>query len=193
MPPRSAQGPPDCGGSVDPFLDFPTLHYRTSSLDRRVTKSEDSRVQIDPRRHLPIYLQIAEAIRGGVAAGTYRPGEALPSLRELAVTLRVNPNTVQRAYDELSREGIVESRRGLGLFVAEPTSRRMPRPSNRITSRPFRFRKPTPARGRAARRPRGRPLRRSVASSRSCPERGGSRGSAGRRRGRTSAGCQSAR
>jgi GntR family transcriptional regulator len=76
-------------------------------------------VQIDPRRHLPIYLQIAEAIRGGVAAGTYRPGEALPSLRELAITLRVNPNTVQRAYDELSREGIVEARRGLGLFVAE--------------------------------------------------------------------------
>lgn len=76
-------------------------------------------MQIDPRRHLPIYLQIAEAIRGGVAAGTYRPGEALPSLRELAVTLRVNPNTVQRAYDELSREGIVEARRGLGLFVAE--------------------------------------------------------------------------
>jgi GntR family transcriptional regulator len=53
-----------------------------------------------------------------VAAGTYRPGEALPSLRELAVTLRVNPNTVQRAYEELSREGIVEARRGLGLFVA---------------------------------------------------------------------------
>jgi GntR family transcriptional regulator len=76
-------------------------------------------VQIDPRRHLPIYLQIAEAIRGAVTAGTYRPGEALPSLRELAVTLRVNPNTVQRAYDELSREGIAESRRGLGLFVAE--------------------------------------------------------------------------
>ena len=76
-------------------------------------------MQIDPRRHLPIYLQIAEAIRGGVAAGTYRPGEALPSLRELAITLRVNPNTVQRAYDELSREGIVEARRGLGLFVAE--------------------------------------------------------------------------
>ncbi len=76
-------------------------------------------MQIDPHRHLPIYLQIAEAIRGAVVAGTYRPGEALPSLRELAITLRVNPNTVQRAYDELSREGIVEPRRGLGLFVAD--------------------------------------------------------------------------
>ena len=49
-------------------------------------------MQIDPRRHLPIYLQIAEAIRGGVAAGTYRPGEALPSLRELAVPLRSSPS-----------------------------------------------------------------------------------------------------
>jgi GntR family transcriptional regulator len=76
-------------------------------------------VRIDPRSHLPIYLQIAEAVRAAVAAGIYRPGEALPSLRALAIDIQVNPNTVQRAYDELEREGLIYCQRGKGLFVAE--------------------------------------------------------------------------
>jgi len=76
-------------------------------------------VQIDPRSHVPIFRQIAQAVRAAVAAGVYRPGEALPSLRAMAVEIQVNPNTVQRAYAELEREGLIESRRGKGLFVAE--------------------------------------------------------------------------
>jgi GntR family transcriptional regulator len=76
-------------------------------------------VEIDPRSHVPIYLQIADAVRTAVAAGLYRPGEALPSLRALAIDVQVNPNTVQRAYDALEREGLVFSRRGRGLFVAQ--------------------------------------------------------------------------
>ena len=76
-------------------------------------------VQIDPGSHVPIYLQIAEAIRAAVAAGVYRPGEVLPSLRAMATEVHVNPNTVQRAYDELERAGLVYSERGRGLFVAE--------------------------------------------------------------------------
>jgi GntR family transcriptional regulator len=76
-------------------------------------------VRIDPRSHVPIYLQIAEGIRAAVAAGLYRPGETLPSLRALAIDVQVNPNTVQRAYEELEREGLVYSRRGKGLFVAD--------------------------------------------------------------------------
>ncbi len=76
-------------------------------------------MKIDARSHIPIYLQIAEGIRAAVAADVYRPGEALPSLRALALDLRVNPNTVQRAYDELAREGLVYSEKGKGLFVAE--------------------------------------------------------------------------
>ena len=75
-------------------------------------------MKIDPRSHVPIYLQIADGIRRAVAAGLYRPGEALPSLRALAIDTQVNPNTVQRAYDELEREGLIYSRRGRGLFVA---------------------------------------------------------------------------
>jgi GntR family transcriptional regulator len=76
-------------------------------------------MRIDPRSHVPIYCQIAGEIRAAVAAGIYRPGEALPSLRAMAVEIQVNPNTVQRAYDELEREGLIYSQRGRGLFVAE--------------------------------------------------------------------------
>jgi GntR family transcriptional regulator len=76
-------------------------------------------MRIDPRSHLPIYRQIAEEIRAAVAAGIYRPGEALPSLRAMAVEIQVNPNTVQRAYDELEREGLIYCQRGRGLFVSE--------------------------------------------------------------------------
>jgi GntR family transcriptional regulator len=75
-------------------------------------------VQIDPSSHVPIYLQIADGIRAAVAAGVYRPGEAVPSLRAMATAIHVNPNTVQRAYDELEREGLIYSQRGKGLFVA---------------------------------------------------------------------------
>jgi GntR family transcriptional regulator len=76
-------------------------------------------VNIDPRSHIPIYLQIVDALRAAIAAGVYRPGETLPSLRALAIDLKVNPNTVQRAYDELEREGLVYSQRGKGLFVSD--------------------------------------------------------------------------
>ncbi len=76
-------------------------------------------MKIDPRSHVPIYLQIADGIRDGVATGLYSPGESLPSLRVLALDVQVNPNTVQRAYDKLARDGLIYSRRGKGLFVAE--------------------------------------------------------------------------
>ena len=76
-------------------------------------------MEIDPASHVPIYLQIAEGIRAAVAAGVYRPDEAVPSLRAMATLAHVNPNTVQRAYDELEREGLIYCQRGKGLFVAE--------------------------------------------------------------------------
>ena len=74
---------------------------------------------IDANSHVPIFEQIAGSIRTGIAAGVYQPGEALPSLRALALELTVNPNTVKRAYEILEREGLVVSRRGVGLFVAD--------------------------------------------------------------------------
>jgi GntR family transcriptional regulator len=80
-------------------------------------------MKIDPSSHVPIYLQIVGEIRAAIDAGVFRPGEMLPSLRVLAADLRVNPNTVQRAYDELEREGVVVPRRGVGLFVADRDAR----------------------------------------------------------------------
>lgn len=74
-------------------------------------------MRVDAQSHVPIYVQIVEGVRHAVVRGVYRAGEALPSVRELAVTLGVNPNTVQRAYESLEREGLIASRRGLGMFV----------------------------------------------------------------------------
>ncbi len=76
-------------------------------------------MKINPSSHVPIYLQIAAEIRSAVAAEVYRPGEALPSLRNMAIELQVNPNTVQRAYDELVRDGLIYAQRGRGLFVSD--------------------------------------------------------------------------
>ena len=67
----------------------------------------------------PIYRQIADQIRHAIAVGAMRPGDRVPSVRVLAERLVVNPNTVARAFDELKRDGLVESRRGRGNFVAD--------------------------------------------------------------------------
>ena len=74
---------------------------------------------IDPSSHVPIFVQIVEHIRQSVAVGIYRSEEMLPSLRQLALDLSVNPNTVQRAYEQLEREGLVVPRRGVGVFVTK--------------------------------------------------------------------------
>lgn len=74
-------------------------------------------IQINPGSHTPIYRQIVEGLREAIAAGVYRHGEMLPSQRDLALQVRVNPNTVQRAYEALEREGLIHARRGLGMFV----------------------------------------------------------------------------
>lgn len=76
-------------------------------------------MDIDPHSSAPIYQQVADQVRRAVAAGVYRPGEVIPSLRALAVELTVNPNTVQRAFETLEREGLIQARKGLGMFVTE--------------------------------------------------------------------------
>jgi len=74
---------------------------------------------VDPQSPIPIFRQIAAQLRQRIAAGVYQPNEALPSQRRLARETQVNPNTIQKAYDELAREGLVESHRGAGLFVVD--------------------------------------------------------------------------
>jgi len=71
----------------------------------------------------PIYDQIAGQIRFRIVAGQLQAGDELPTIRGLAQSLRVNPNTVARAYRELENEGLVEKRRTTGTFVAELTQR----------------------------------------------------------------------
>lgn len=74
---------------------------------------------VDPRSPTPLYAQIATRIRVAIATGELRPADALPSVRELAAELRVNPATVVQAYRDLEAEGFVEIRQGTGTFIRE--------------------------------------------------------------------------
>jgi GntR family transcriptional regulator len=75
-------------------------------------------INIDPSSGLPIYLQIAQQIKTAVAMGRLQPEDPLPSVRQLAVELAVNPNTVARAYLDLEIEGVIYKRQGAGTFVS---------------------------------------------------------------------------
>jgi GntR family transcriptional regulator len=79
-------------------------------------------ITIDATEARPIYVQIMDEIKRAVVLGTVGPDDPLPSVRQLAAELRVNPNTVQQAYRELEREGLVYVRRGQGTFVSEEGS-----------------------------------------------------------------------
>jgi GntR family transcriptional regulator len=74
---------------------------------------------IDPRSPTPLYEQIAARIRVAVAAGEFVAGDALPSVRELAKALRINPATAAQAYRQLEWDGFVEVKRGAGTFIRE--------------------------------------------------------------------------
>lgn len=76
-------------------------------------------VQIDPRDPTPIYAQLDRAIRVAIAHGKLKMGDQLPTVRQLAVDLRVNANTVAKVYLALEREGIVQTKRGVGTFIAD--------------------------------------------------------------------------
>jgi len=75
---------------------------------------------VNTASRVPIYQQLVRQVREAIARGEFRPDERLPSVRELAREVAVNPNTVARAYTELERDGTLVSRPGLGLFVARP-------------------------------------------------------------------------
>lgn len=75
-------------------------------------------MKIEFSPNIPIYIQVMEFIKKEIVAGHLSPGSKIPSVRELAGELQVNPNTIQRTFQELEREGIVETRRGMGRYVA---------------------------------------------------------------------------
>ena len=72
---------------------------------------------IDPSDPTPLYAQLERAIRVAIATGRLRPGGRLPTVRQLAVDLRINANTVAKVYAELERSGVLETRRGIGTFA----------------------------------------------------------------------------
>ena len=78
-----------------------------------------SPVHIDPRDPTPIYAQLDRAIRVAIATGKLQPGDQLPTVRQLAVDLRVNANTVAKVYLALERDGVVATKRGVGTFIAD--------------------------------------------------------------------------
>ena len=75
-------------------------------------------LRIDTTDGVPIYLQIVEQIKRSVALGRVKPEEELPSVRQMALDLTINPNTVARAYLELEHQGVIYKRQGQGTFVS---------------------------------------------------------------------------
>jgi GntR family transcriptional regulator len=78
---------------------------------------------IDPSDPTPLYAQLERAIRVAIATGRLRPGGKLPTVRQLAVDLRINANTVAKVYGELEHSGVLETRRGVGTFIRDVGSR----------------------------------------------------------------------
>ena len=99
-------------------------------------------MQIDRQSGVPTYLQIVEQIKNLIAVGELRPGEQLPPIRQLAVDLGVNFNTVAHTYKELDRQGVIRTQRGLGSFVPDqsdqlPLAQRRREVLASILSKPF--------------------------------------------------------
>jgi GntR family transcriptional regulator len=81
-------------------------------------KHKAFRFSLDPRSGVPVYRQIIDQVTGGIAAGALAPGDQLPTVRQLAVDLSINPNTVIRAYRELEIRGVLETEQGTGTFIS---------------------------------------------------------------------------
>ena len=84
-------------------------------------------IQIDFRDSRPIYEQIREGMRRMITTGAIKPDEKIPSVRELAGTLAINPNTIQRAYRELEQEGFIYKVTGRGTFASKVNPKESPR------------------------------------------------------------------
>jgi GntR family transcriptional regulator len=89
-------------------------------------------VSLDQRDPTPIYAQLERGLRAAIAAGRLVPGDQLPTVRQLAVDLKVNANTIARVYVELERAGVIETKRGVGSFItATPAQAHPPRERDR--------------------------------------------------------------
>jgi GntR family transcriptional regulator len=80
--------------------------------------------RLDLRSGVPVYRQIIDQVTGGMAAGTLAGGDQLPTVRQVAVDLSINPNTVMRAYRELEIRGVIETQQGTGTFIGHKKVKR---------------------------------------------------------------------
>ncbi len=81
-------------------------------------------LRLDLASGVPVYRQIIDQVTGGIAAGALKPGQQLPTVRQLAVDLSINPNTVIRAYREMEIRGVLETQQGTGTFIGSQEIRR---------------------------------------------------------------------
>lgn len=84
-------------------------------------KTAPFRFTLDPNSGVPVYRQIIDQVQAGLAAGTLVRGDQLPTVRQVAVDLEINPNTVLRAYRELEIRGVLDTQQGTGTFVSDRT------------------------------------------------------------------------
>jgi len=87
-------------------------------------KSDGFHFMLDLHSGMPVYRQIMDQVRGGIASGILASGDQLPTVRQLAVDLEINPNTVVRAYRELEFGGLIETHQGTGTFISAQKMKR---------------------------------------------------------------------
>ena len=90
----------------------------------RSPSRKDFEFRLDPRSGVPVYRQLIDQVMGGMAAGTLAAGHQLPTVRQVAVDLSINPNTVVRAYRELEIRGVLETQQGTGTFISQQKVKR---------------------------------------------------------------------
>jgi GntR family transcriptional regulator len=94
-------------------------------------------VSIDAKDRTPIYAQLDRGLRAAIATGRLQVGDQLPTVRQLAVDLSINANTVARVYAELERAGVIDTRRGIGSFVTATPQQAQPPDHHRRRLRAF--------------------------------------------------------
>ena len=105
------------------------MYYLTNTLASEMSKQPPAAptpfaFRLDLKSGMPVYRQLIDQVTGGMAAGALAAGDQLPTVRQVAVDLSINPNTVARAYRELEIRGILETQQGTGTFISRQKVKR---------------------------------------------------------------------
>ena len=93
-------------------------------MTKTIQRGRAFEFRLDLRSGVPVYRQLIDQVTGGMAAGTLEAGHQLPTVRQVAVDLSINPNTVMRAYRELEIRGVLETQQGTGTFIGQQKVKR---------------------------------------------------------------------